>query len=54
MFLFLGWVGGYLFEGLWIFDLGIIVVGGEFSWLFGDLGVEVIKVESVDYFDGLW
>jgi crotonobetainyl-CoA:carnitine CoA-transferase CaiB-like acyl-CoA transferase len=34
-------------------DLGIIVAGGELSRLFGDLGAEVIKVESTAYPDGL-
>ena len=48
-----GRVGGYPFEGLRILDLGIIVAGGEVSRLFGDLGAEVIKVESADYPDGL-
>ena len=33
--------------------LGIIVAGGELSRLFGDLGAEVIKVESAGYPDGL-
>ncbi|KAA1251900.1 CoA transferase [Mycobacterium simiae] len=46
-------VGGYPFEGLRILDLGIIVAGGELSRLFGDLGAEVIKVESADFPDGL-
>lgn len=46
-------VGGYPLEGLRILDLGIIVAGGELSRLFGDLGAEVIKVESADYPDGL-
>ena len=41
------------FDGLRIIDLGIIVAGGELSRLFGDLGAEVIKVESADYPDGL-
>ncbi|WP_343710639.1 CoA transferase, partial [Mycobacterium sp.] len=41
------------FEGLRIVDLGIIVAGGELSRLFGDLGAEVIKVESASYPDGL-
>lgn len=44
-----GRVGGYPFEGLRILDLGIIVAGGELSRLFGDLGAEVIKVESADH-----
>ncbi|WP_204802921.1 CoA transferase [Mycobacterium riyadhense] len=48
-----GRVGGYPFEGLRILDLGIIVAGGELSRLFGDLGGEVIKVESAQYPDGL-
>jgi crotonobetainyl-CoA:carnitine CoA-transferase CaiB-like acyl-CoA transferase len=41
------------FDGLRIVDLGIIVAGGELSRLFGDLGAEVIKVESPAYPDGL-
>lgn len=41
------------FDGLRIIDLGIIVAGGELSRLFGDLGAEVIKVESPAYPDGL-
>jgi crotonobetainyl-CoA:carnitine CoA-transferase CaiB-like acyl-CoA transferase len=41
------------FDGLRIVDLGIIVAGGECSRLFGDLGAEVIKVESTAYPDGL-
>ena len=41
------------FDGLRIIDLGVIVAGGELSRLFGDLGAEVIKVESADYPDGL-
>lgn len=48
-----GKVGDYPFAGLRILDLGIIVAGGELSRLFGDLGAEVIKVESADYPDGL-
>jgi crotonobetainyl-CoA:carnitine CoA-transferase CaiB-like acyl-CoA transferase len=48
-----GGVGGYPFAGLRILDLGVIVAGGEVSRLFGDLGAEVIKVESADYPDGL-
>ena len=46
-------VGDYPFEGLRILDLGVIVAGGEVSRLFGDLGAEIIKVESADYPDGL-
>jgi len=41
------------FDGLRIVDLGVIVAGGELSRLFGDLGAEVIKVESAAYPDGL-
>jgi crotonobetainyl-CoA:carnitine CoA-transferase CaiB-like acyl-CoA transferase len=48
-----GRVGAYPFEGLRILDLGIIVAGGELGRLFGDLGAEVIKIESADYPDGL-
>jgi crotonobetainyl-CoA:carnitine CoA-transferase CaiB-like acyl-CoA transferase len=48
-----GRVGEYPLTGLRILDLGIIVAGGELSRLFGDLGAEVIKVESADYPDGL-
>lgn len=48
-----GRLGDYPFAGLRILDLGIIVAGGELSRLFGDLGADVIKVESVDYPDGL-
>lgn len=48
-----GIVGGYPFPGLRILDLGIIVAGGEVGRLFGDLGAEVIKIESADYPDGL-
>jgi crotonobetainyl-CoA:carnitine CoA-transferase CaiB-like acyl-CoA transferase len=48
-----GKLGEYPFAGLRILDLGIIVAGGELSRLFGDLGAEVIKVESADYPDGL-
>ncbi len=48
-----GRVGDYPFAGLRILDLGVIVAGGELSRLFGDLGAEVIKVESADYPDGL-
>lgn len=44
---------GMPFTGLRIIDLGIIVAGGELSRLFGDLGAEVIKVESAQYPDGL-
>jgi crotonobetainyl-CoA:carnitine CoA-transferase CaiB-like acyl-CoA transferase len=46
-------VGDYPFAGLRVLDLGVIVAGGELSRLFGDLGAEVIKIESADYPDGL-
>jgi crotonobetainyl-CoA:carnitine CoA-transferase CaiB-like acyl-CoA transferase len=46
-------VGDYPFKGLRILDLGVIVAGGELSRLFGDMGAEVIKIESADYPDGL-
>lgn len=48
-----GPIGGRPFEGIRIVDLGIIVAGGELSRLFGDLGAEVVKVESAAYPDGL-
>lgn len=48
-----GRLGEHPFAGLRILDLGIIVAGGELSRLFGDLGAQVIKVESADYPDGL-
>lgn len=48
-----GTAGVLPFEGLRIIDLGVIVAGGEASRLFGDLGAEIIKVESPDYPDGL-
>jgi crotonobetainyl-CoA:carnitine CoA-transferase CaiB-like acyl-CoA transferase len=48
-----GKVGEYPFQDFRILDLGVIVAGGELSRLFGDLGAEVIKVESADYPDGL-
>lgn len=48
-----GRLGDYPFAGLRILDLGIIVAGGELSRLFGDLGADVIKVESAEYPDGL-
>jgi crotonobetainyl-CoA:carnitine CoA-transferase CaiB-like acyl-CoA transferase len=41
------------FDGLRILDLGVIVAGGELSRLYGDLGAEVIKIESAAYPDGL-
>ena len=41
------------FDSLRIIDLGVIVAGGELSRLYGDLGAEVIKVESAAYPDGL-
>lgn len=48
-----GAVGELPLTGLRIVDLGIIVAGGELSRLFGDMGAEVIKVESAAYPDGL-
>ena len=48
-----GPVGGRPLDGIRVLDLGIIVAGGELSRLFGDLGAEVIKVESAAYPDGL-
>jgi crotonobetainyl-CoA:carnitine CoA-transferase CaiB-like acyl-CoA transferase len=48
-----GRLGQHPFAGLRILDLGIIVAGGELSRLFGDLGAEIIKVESADFPDGL-
>jgi crotonobetainyl-CoA:carnitine CoA-transferase CaiB-like acyl-CoA transferase len=48
-----GTPGGYPLAGLRILDLGVIVAGGEVGRLFGDLGAEVIKIESADYPDGL-
>lgn len=48
-----GPIGGYPLQGLRILDLGIIVAGGELGRLFGDLGADVIKVESAEYPDGL-
>ncbi|ORV45544.1 acyl-CoA transferase [Mycolicibacter engbaekii] len=46
-------VGARPFEGVRIVDLGVIVAGGEASRLFGDMGAEIIKVESPAYPDGL-
>lgn len=40
-------------SGLTILDLGVIVAGGELGRLFGDLGADVIKVESPTHPDGL-
>ncbi len=48
-----GEVGDYPLRNLKILDLGIIVAGGELGRLFGDLGADVIKVESAEYPDGL-
>ena len=44
---------GLPFTGLRIVDLGVIVAGGELSRLFGDLGAEVVKIESASFPDGL-
>lgn len=48
-----GPIGDRPLEGLRVIDLGIIVAGGELGRLFGDMGAEVIKVESAAYPDGL-
>jgi len=48
-----GPVGDRPLEGIRVIDLGIIVAGGELSRLFGDLGAQILKVESADYPDGL-
>lgn len=48
-----GSVGARPLDGVRVVDLGIIVAGGELSRLFGDMGAEVIKVESAAYPDGL-
>lgn len=48
-----GAVGALPLDGVRVIDLGVIVAGGELSRLFGDLGAEVIKVESAAYPDGL-
>ena len=48
-----GPVGALPLEGIRVLDLGIIVAGGELSRLFGDLGAEIVKVESTTYPDGL-
>ena len=48
-----GAAGELPLTGVRVADLGIIVAGGELSRLFGDLGAEVIKVESHAYPDGL-
>ena len=48
-----GTVGARPLDGIRVIDLGIIVAGGELSRLFGDLGAQIIKVESAAYPDGL-
>ncbi|HOB48693.1 MAG TPA: CoA transferase [Mycobacterium sp.] len=48
-----GAAGELPLTGIRVVDLGIIVAGGELSRLFGDMGAEVIKVESAAYPDGL-
>jgi crotonobetainyl-CoA:carnitine CoA-transferase CaiB-like acyl-CoA transferase len=45
--------GARPFDAMRILDLGVIVAGGELGRLFADLGAEVIKVESLEYPDGL-
>ena len=49
----IGRVGARPLEGVRVIDLGIIVAGGELSRLFGDLGAQIVKVESAAYPDGL-
>jgi len=46
-------VGVLPLTGIRVVDLGIIVAGGELSRLFGDVGAEVLKIESAAYPDGL-
>ncbi len=48
-----GAVGELPLTGIRVVDLGIIVAGGELSRLFGDVGAEVLKIESAAYPDGL-
>ncbi|SOX54167.1 CoA transferase [Mycobacterium ahvazicum] len=48
-----GAAGEYPFTDLRILDLGVIVAGGELSRLYGDMGAQVVKIESADYPDGL-
>jgi crotonobetainyl-CoA:carnitine CoA-transferase CaiB-like acyl-CoA transferase len=48
-----GPVGVLPLTGIRVVDLGIIVAGGELSRLFGDVGAEVLKIESAAYPDGL-
>ena len=40
-------------EGLKVLDLGVIVVGAETGRLLGDMGADVIKIESLAFPDGL-
>ncbi|ROT97058.1 CoA transferase [Altererythrobacter sp. FM1] len=40
------------FEGLKVIDLGVIVVGAEQARMLGDLGADVIKMESRSFPDG--
>jgi crotonobetainyl-CoA:carnitine CoA-transferase CaiB-like acyl-CoA transferase len=48
-----GAAGELPLTGIRVVDLGIIVAGGELSRLFGDVGAEVLKIESAAYPDGL-
>jgi len=46
--------GGALpFTGVRVLDLGVIVFGAEVGRAFADLGADVVKVESLDFPDGL-
>ncbi len=40
-------------EGLKVLDLGVIVVGAEQGRLLGDMGADVIKIESLAFPDGM-
>ena len=45
--------GALPLEGLRVLDFGVIVVGAEVGRLLGDLGADVVKVESAAFPDGL-